>query len=149
MEMLAFCVVLALFGWMPGHSFPHGHDLRSASGTAFATVIFCQIGVGFACRSATQWPGRLGWLSNRLLVIGAVVAFGLLACFLYIPPIAHILGQAPPPAWGWAIAATGLPVMLAIDALHKSLRRRRAVRIHPRESGRGFTVLPAFPEHLL
>src|SRR5665213_2719477 len=147
--MVAFCVVLALFGWIPGHSFPHGHSLRSASGTAFATVIFCQIGVAFACRSGTQWPGRLGWFSNRLLLIGTGVALGLLACFLYIPPIAHILGQAPPPAWGWAVAATGVPVMLAIDAFHKSLRRKRAATIPPRESPRGFTVLPTIPEHFV
>jgi magnesium-transporting ATPase (P-type) len=147
MEMLAFCVVLVLFGWAPGHSFPHGHDLRSASGTAFATVIFCQIGVAFACRSATQWPGRLGWFTNRLLLFGTGVALGLLACFLYIPPIAHILGQAPPPAWGWLVAAAGVPIMLAIDALHKSLRRKRVAIAPPRQPRRGFTVLPASSEH--
>ena len=146
MEMLAFCIVLALYGWVPGNSFPEGHALRSAPGTTFATVIICQIGVTFACRSATQWPGRLGWFSNRLLLIGVGVALGLLACFLYIPAIAHILGQAPPPAWGWVVAAAGTPVMLAVDALHKSVRRKRAMVVPPLKAPRGFTVLPVVPE---
>ena len=142
MEMTAFCVALVALGWVPGHAFPHGHALRSASGAAFATVILCQIGVAFACRSATRWPGRLGWFSNRLLLVGVGVALALLACFLYIPAIASVLGQAPPPAWGWVMAVAGIPVMLGVDALHKSLRRRRARRAVRGGVPRGFTVLP-------
>jgi magnesium-transporting ATPase (P-type) len=142
MEMVAFCVALLALGWVPGHRFPHGHDLRSASGTAFATVIFCQIGVAFACRSATQWPGRLGWFSNRLLLVGVALALVLLACFLFIPPIASILGQAPPPPLGWLMAVSGIPVMLGIDALHKWIRHRRSERAVPPSDQRGFPVLP-------
>jgi len=142
MEMVAFCAVLLVFGWVPGHAFPHGHDLRSASGTAFATVILCQIGVAFACRSATQWPGRLGWFSNRMLLLGIGVALILLGCFLFIPPVAGVLGQAPPPPLGWLLAVSGIPVMLGIDALHKQVRRQRARAVTPQEVRRGFTVLP-------
>lgn len=143
MEMVAFCTALLALGWVPGHAFPHGADLRSASGAAFATVILCQISVAFACRSATRWPGRLGWFSNRLLLVGVGVALLLLGCFLFIPPVASILGQAPPPALGWAVAVTGVPVMLAVDALHKSIRRRRARVPTPPDARRGFTVLSA------
>jgi magnesium-transporting ATPase (P-type) len=140
MEMMAFCTALLVFGWAPGHGFPHGHDLRSASGTAFATVIFCQIGVAFACRSATQWPGRLGWFSNRLLLVGIALSLVLLACFLFVPPVAAVLGQAPPPPLGWLVAVSGIPVMLGIDAPHKRLRHRRSERTAPPSGQRGFTV---------
>jgi calcium-translocating P-type ATPase len=142
MEMVAFCAALLAFGWVPGHAFPHGHDLRSASGTAFATVILCQIGVAFACRSATLWPGRLGWFSNRMLLLGVGVALILLGCFLFIPPVAAVLGQAPPPPLGWLLAVSGIPVMLGIDALHKHVRRQRAQSVNPQDVRRGFTVLP-------
>jgi magnesium-transporting ATPase (P-type) len=142
MEMVAFCVALLAFGWTPGHAFPKGHDLRSASGTAFATVIMCQIGVAFACRSATQWPGRLGWFSNRLLLVGVAIALALLGCFLFIPPVASVLGQAPPPLSGWLVAISGIPVMLGIDALHKHVRRRGTRPVKPHGIHRGFTVLP-------
>ncbi len=142
MEMLAFCTALLVVGWVPGRSFPRGQDLQSASGAAFATVIFCQIGTAFACRSATRWPGRLGWFSNRLLLVGVGMALALLMCLLYIPPVASVLGQAPPPPSAWLVAVSGVPVMLGVDALHKSLRRRRAHLATPRVPPRGFSVLP-------
>ena len=145
MGMLAFCVALLAVGWVPGGSFPQGHDLQSASGAAFATILFCQIGTAFACRSATRWPGQLGWFSNRLLLVGVGVALALLACLLFIPPVASVLGQAPPPPAGWVVAGSGVPVMLAVDALHKSVRRRRAHRAPPRIPPRGFSVLPTGP----
>jgi magnesium-transporting ATPase (P-type) len=145
MEMGAFCVALLSFGWTPGHAFPKGHELRSASGTAFTTVIMCQIGVAFACRSATQWPGRLGWFSNRLLLVGVAVALALLGCFLFIPRVASVLGQAPPPLSGWLVAISGIPVMLGIDALHKHVRRHGTRSVKPHGIHRGFTVLPVIP----
>jgi len=141
--MVAFCVALLALGWVPGHPFPHGHELRSASGAAFATVLLCQIGTALACRSATRWPGQLGWFSNRLLLVGIGVALLLLGCFLFIPPVASILGQAPPPALGWAVAVSGIPIMLAVDAFHKSVRRRRAQSVTHPVTRRGFTVLSA------
>jgi calcium-translocating P-type ATPase len=142
MEVLAFLVVLAASGWAPGDSFPKGHVLLTASGTAFATVIFCQIGVAFACRSATMWPGHLGWFSNRLLLAGVAVALVLLACFEFIGPVAAVLGQAPPPAIGWLVAVCGVPVMLGVDLLHKHLRAHRKQSVASRSRQARFTVLP-------
>lgn len=142
-EMVAFCVAMAVLGWVPGHTFPRGGDLRAASGAAFATVMLCQVAVAFACRSATQWPGRLGWFTNRLLVAGVVLALVLLVCFLYLPPVASVLGQGPPPAAGWAVAVAGIPLMLAVDTGHKWVRRRRRKPPPPATpQGRGFSVLP-------
>ncbi|HVX22178.1 MAG TPA: cation-transporting P-type ATPase [Acidimicrobiales bacterium] len=146
-EMAAFCVALLAVGWAPGHAFPQGHDLRAASGTAFATVIIGQMGVAFACRSATRWPGRLGWFSNRLLLVGIGVAAVLLVTFLYVDPIARVLGQAPPPAAGWVCAAAAGPLLLGVDLVHKVLRRRRAARRPRRAAHRGFSVLPQTPFH--
>jgi membrane protein implicated in regulation of membrane protease activity len=78
----------------------------------------------FACRSTTRWPGSLGWTSNRLLV-GAVAAELLaLVGFLFIPPVASLLGHAPPPLWGWAVAALAIPALLAADAVHKLVGTR-------------------------
>ena len=60
---------------------------------------------------------------NRLL-IGAVVAeLAMLAAFLYIPPLAHLLGQSPPPPAGVLAAALAAPAVLAADTLHKRITR--------------------------
>jgi calcium-translocating P-type ATPase len=144
MEVAAFLIVLIAAGWVPGDSFPKGHLLLTASGAAFATVIFCQIGVAFACRSATRWPGHLGWFTNRLLLVGIAVALTLLACFEFIRPIASVLGQAPPPIVGWMVAISGIPTMLGVDLLHKKIRARHQHNLSKRSGQARFTVLPVF-----
>ena len=144
LEIVVFLLVLQHEGWRFGATFPAGHELAQASGAAFATVVFCQIGVAFACRSATQWPGALGWWSNRTLLAGIAIALGLLAALEFFRPAARLLGQAAPPLWGWVLAIAGLPIMLASDLAHKKLHARRVA--HQR-SARALTTGLGPAEH--
>ena len=129
MEMTAFIVALMAAGWRPGQSVPTGHALLAASGAAFAAVVIGQTANAFACRSATRWPGALGWTGNRLLLGAAAVELALLAGFLLIAPVASLLDHAPPPAAGLLVAALTAPAVLGADALHKRARAgRRRVR---------------------
>jgi len=137
LEMTAFTLALVALGWHPGHALPDAAALRAASGSAFAAIVMGQIGAGFACRSATRWPGRLGWTSNRLLLVGVAVSLGLLATLLYVKPLASLLGQGPPPLVGWIVAIASPLVMLGVDAAHKRVRRGPVVAEQPRT----FTVL--------
>jgi hypothetical protein len=52
-------------------------------------------------------------------VAGVGIELALLVGFVYIAPLAALLGQAPPPALGWAVALLAAPAVLAADALHK------------------------------
>jgi magnesium-transporting ATPase (P-type) len=124
-EMSAFVVALMAAGWRPGHSFPTGHALAAASGAAFAAVVIGQMANAFACRSATRWPGSLGWTGNRLLLGAVVVELGFLCSVLLIGPVASILDHAPPPSAGVAVALLAAPAVLLVDALHKRSRARR------------------------
>jgi calcium-translocating P-type ATPase len=130
-EMTAFLVALMAAGWRPGEPFPTGDALLAASGAAFAAVVFGQVANAFACRSATRWPGALGWAGNRLLVGAVLVELAALAGFLLVPPVASALDHAAPPAAGLAVAALAGPALLAADALHKHLRARRHQRSRP------------------
>jgi calcium-translocating P-type ATPase len=123
-EMAAFLVVLMGSGWRPGEV-PDLSALLAASGAAFSAVIVGQAANAFVCRSASRWPGALGWTTNRLLLLGVAVELLLLAIFLFIPPIAAVLGQAPPPFESWGVILLAAPAALAADALHKRLRGRR------------------------
>ena len=124
-EMTAFLVALLAAGWRPGQAFPTGHALLAASGAAFAAVVFGQAANSFACRSATRWPGRLGWTSNRLLLWGVAVELGALAAVLAVPSLARLLDHAAPPLAGLAAAALAVPAVLGADRLHKAVRARR------------------------
>lgn len=124
MSMAAFLAVLVAGGWHPGMAFPSGALLLSASGSAFITVVFAQCANAFACRSSSVPPWTLGWWSNRLLPPAVAAGLGFSLAVLLVPVLAAVLGQAPPPLVGWAVALAAIPVLLAADAADKSLRRR-------------------------
>lgn len=124
-EMTAFVVALLAAGWRPGEAFPTGPALLAASGAAFVAVVIGQMANAFACRSATSWPGRLGWTTNRLLLWAVAVELVALAAFVLIPPVADLLDHAMPPLAGLAVALATAPAVLAADALHKARHRTK------------------------
>ena len=136
MAMAAFAVSLLAAGWRPGVPFPTGPALQAASGAAFTAVVIGQAANAFACRSTVEWPGALGWFSNRLLVVGVAAGLLFAAGTLFLPPLAALLGQAPPNAAGWGVALLAGPAVLAADALYKARKRRRGQpnEGHPRPS---------------
>jgi magnesium-transporting ATPase (P-type) len=122
-SMAAFITTFLLAGWRPGDPFPSG-PLAAASGAAFSAVVFGQIATAFACRSSTRRPGQLGWTTNRLLLVAVGVELAALAFFLFVPPIADLLRQAPPTFAGLIVALAAVPAVLGVDALDKARRRR-------------------------
>jgi magnesium-transporting ATPase (P-type) len=124
-EMTAFMVTFLAAGWRPGDSFPHGATLLAASGAAFSAVIIGQAANAFACRSATRWPGRLGWTTNRLLIGAVITALVALGAFLFISPLADLLDHAPPTLAGFGVALLAAPAVLLTDAIDKERRARR------------------------
>jgi len=79
----------------------------------------------FACRSATLWPGKLGWFSNRYLVLAVLCEAAMLAGFLYLAPLARVLGQAPPNKVGYITALLAIPALWVADAAYKQRKRYR------------------------
>jgi hypothetical protein len=51
----------------------------------------------------------------------------MLAASLYIAPIAALLGQAPPNAVGFLVAASAFPAVLLVDAAYKRYRGAQRV----------------------
>jgi magnesium-transporting ATPase (P-type) len=119
LSMLAFLAALVAAGWTPGSPFPGGHDLAAASGAAFAAVVCGQAANAFACRSSTQWPGRLGWTTNRLLLPAVAAGLSFSFAMLLVPPIADELGHTIPPLAGGVVALATAGVVLAVDAMDK------------------------------
>lgn len=124
-EMLAFLVSMAGFGWRPGQPFPGGAAMFASSGAAFAAVVIGQMANAFACRSSSRWPGALGWFTNRILVYAVVLELALLLLFLCFPPLAAILGHTAPTLAGTACALMAFPAVVSADALYKYFRRER------------------------
>jgi hypothetical protein len=49
----------------------------------------------------------------------------VLLAFLYLPPVARLLGHTAPSIAGFTAAAMAIPAVLLADAIHKRFRRRR------------------------
>jgi magnesium-transporting ATPase (P-type) len=123
--MLAFLAALSFAGWRPGLPFPSGTPLFEASGAAFTAVVAGQMANAFACRSASLWPGKLGWLSNRYLILAVICEAAMLVGFLYFSPLAKLLGQSPPNIVGYLTALLAIPAVLAADAIQKRYKKRK------------------------
>ncbi|HSF26186.1 MAG TPA: cation-transporting P-type ATPase [Actinomycetes bacterium] len=126
-EMAAFVAVLLAGGWVWAAT-PSESLLAGASGAAFAAVVLGQLANAFACRSETSWVGQKGLRGNPLLLVAVGIELVLLVGFLTVDPVASLLGGAWPPALGWALAATAIPVLLAADTLAKAVRSSAARR---------------------
>jgi magnesium-transporting ATPase (P-type) len=100
--------------------------MAAASGAAFATVVLAQTVNAFACRSTTVPAWRIPLLTNRLLIGAATIELIIAGLFLFVPSVADVLGHESPPAIGWVIALLSMPLVLAVDAVHKAIRRRNA-----------------------
>jgi len=118
-ELRAFLVAFLALGWRPGAPFPHGPALLAASGAAFTAVVFGQMANALACRSTARPAWAVPWRTTRLLLSAVGAELGTLLAFLYMPPLAHLLGQAGPSWAGLLAALLAVPAILAADALHK------------------------------
>lgn len=125
MEMAAFFAVFLASGWRPGASFPGGEVLLTASGAAFTAVVLGQVANAFACRSTRLAAWARGRAPNPLLPKAIVAELAMLAVFLFVGPVARLLGQAPPGLVGFAVALAAIPVLLLVDAAAKAIGRRR------------------------
>lgn len=126
MEMSVFLLALGAGGWRPGAPFPTGAPLLAASGAAFSAVVFGQVANAFVCRSTTRRPGALGWTTNRALLGAVAMELVVLVALLGVPPLAALLGQAPPSPIVVLGALLTAPAVLAADAVHKRWRSGRA-----------------------
>lgn len=120
--MAAFLATFVAGGWRPGDAFPGGAGLATASGAAFTAVVVGQAANAFACRSTRLAAWRVPLGRNRLLLAAVAVELGMLVVFLFLAPLAELLGQAPPSAAGVVVAMLAVPAVVGADALHKRVR---------------------------
>lgn len=121
--MTAFVVILSGHGWHFGAE-PSGAALAVASGTAFAVIALMQMANALACRSERSTIFKVGFTTNRTLLLALAIELVLLAVFLGIPPVADLLGGGWPSSLGWLFAGIGVIALLLVDTSTKLLRRR-------------------------
>jgi len=101
---------------------------HQASSVAFGFIVFGQIGVAMACRSAGPSSLRLllsrGWRTNGLLWFGVGFELVFFAVLVLVQPVAEVFAMAPfPLPWlGWMLLAPWV-VLLVDDRLKPRVAR--------------------------
>jgi magnesium-transporting ATPase (P-type) len=123
MAMLPIGAAL-FFGW-PGDPLPTaGAEKATLSTMVFATIVAMQMANAFECRATPASLFSIGPLSNHLLVGAVAVEALALAAFVYVPPIAHALGQHPLSPGQWLLVLVAPWILLGAEEARKAVVRR-------------------------
>lgn len=97
----------------------------TATAATFLTIVSCQMGNVFACRSERLAVWRQSRPANRLLWIGLTVEALLLLSIGHLPLGYHLFGNEPlsEPVWGWLLASP--LALICLDGIAKRVRRQR------------------------
>jgi magnesium-transporting ATPase (P-type) len=143
-----FFTVYRLFGYTDWLNLPHpdwlpyGLRLATPAGRVYvlattvfhAGVVMAQVGNAFTCRTEVEKVHRLGWLSNRFLLLGVAVELGLILTPIYVQPFTQLFEHLPLPAGWWVGLALYAPSLYGLDRVRKSVARRLERRRQGRQA---------------
>jgi magnesium-transporting ATPase (P-type) len=114
------------FGWRPWDHLPHGGvPLETISTMVFASIVLMQMANAFECRSTQSSLFHIGPFTNRLLDGAVAVEFVMLLAFVYVRPVADVLGQRSLAAMAWLPIAIAPWLLLGAEEARKARARGR------------------------
>lgn len=96
-----------------------------ATTMTLATIVACQDGNVFACRSERSSILRLGLFSNPLIWIGIAMEWILVVLITHNPALSHIFTTAPLAPWQWLLLLVCPPLILGAEELRKWAMNRK------------------------
>jgi magnesium-transporting ATPase (P-type) len=125
-SMSAYFFLNWRFGWPSVPLAPEGTQVYMMATTmTLAGVVAAQVGAVFACRSERASIFKIGFTTNRLVLVGIGVELALLALLIYVPFLQPIFNTAPLDGIDWLYVFAWAPVLLIADELRKAFLRRR------------------------
>jgi len=95
----------------------------TATTMTLAGIVACQVGNVFACRSRTESIWRVGFATNRVLLVAVVAELILLLVLIYTPQLQTAFGVSPLAPSHWLLLLTFAPMILFFEEARKLLRR--------------------------
>jgi P-type Ca2+ transporter type 2C len=102
-----------------------------ATAITLAGVVATQVGSVFACRSDRISVFKIGFTTNRLVLLGIAGELTLLALLVYVPFLQRVFSTGPLDLVNWLYVFAWMPVLLFLDELRKAFLRRRERRAVP------------------
>lgn len=115
-----FFHVLLKGGWMWGQAISFSDPLYLQATTSFfAVVVICQVADVLICRTRRQSIFSIGIFSNKLINLGILTEFALVATIAFVPWLNPFFGSAPV---GWEVIIDGC-LFAAITILYDEIRK--------------------------
>jgi Ca2+-transporting ATPase len=88
--------------------------------TAFyASVVICQIGNAFACRTEKSNVHQMGWFSNPILLVATSFSLIILFATVYISSLAKLFDHTGLPSITWLGLGMFIPIVYALEKARK------------------------------
>ncbi len=131
-ESLAAMAAFFFYYWQTGWTglplIGEGIGYQTATTMTLAAIVFTQIGAVFARRTDRASIIRIGFFSNRLILVGIAVELALLCLLSYTPFLHGIFNTAPLSLSQWGFCVLWTPAVLVADEIRKAILRGRAKR---------------------
>jgi magnesium-transporting ATPase (P-type) len=125
--MSCFFFAYVLAGWRPWeHLAGSGTLYNEATTMTMAGIVFAQVGAGMAWRTTHESVRTIGFLSNRMLLVGMAVEVAMVALLAYTPGIDDVFHTSALSGWEWLFLLVWPPVVFVAEELRKALVRRRS-----------------------
>ena len=116
----SYFVILYSGGWQWGQELANDDPLyRTAITGFFASIIICQIADVIICRTRRQSLLTVGFLSNRMVLLGIGTELLLLSLISYVPVCNVFFGTEPLAFWQLALSLPFAVLILLGDELRR------------------------------
>jgi len=114
-----FLGLFPLFYW-----YWKAEGLAKAQTMVLVTIILFEMFIAFNCRSTRYSIFKLGWLSNKWLVLAVLLSAFLMALVLYVPSLAFLFHTVPLGLCDWIVALLISSSALVFVELYKLIWER-------------------------
>jgi cation-transporting P-type ATPase F len=120
--------VFAMFEWNQQKS---GSTLEESMTVAVNTIVMIEIVYLLNCRSLTESLVRIGFFSNKYILLGIIVMVSLQMAFTYLPEMNSLFKSAPIGLEAWIMIISISIVSFFIIEIEKWIRRKRNSCLKP------------------
>ena len=112
---------------------PAGYVYVLATTICHAGIVMGQIGAAFACRTERTSVFKIGFFSNKFLLVGILIEVLMITTLIYVPPFQQFFEHAPLPLHYWPFILIFAPLVFLSEEARKAVMRwieaRRPVRL--------------------
>jgi Ca2+-transporting ATPase len=125
--MAGFLFAYWLDGWRPwGALSDEGALYLQATTMTMAGIVMAQVGAGLSWRTNRLSLRSIGFLSNRLLLVGIGVEVAMIALLAYTPGVQDLFHTGPLGPWEWLFLLLWPLLVVGAEEARKGVVRRRA-----------------------